>query len=366
LFRISIALGRFRFFKSVFRNPYSTIRNPYSAIHNLSMPLTFDLPLPKLRTYRGTNPRPDDFDVYWRTALRDLDATPANAELVPSHTIRPAGVECFELWFDGVRGARIHAKYMRPARSPGVGKDGGGAKRCPAVLMFHGYSGNSGDWMDKLAFVSQGFCVAAMDVRGQGGLSVDVGGVRGNTFRGQIIRGLDDPDAQKLFFRDVFLDTAQLARTVMSFPEVDERRVSATGWSQGGALTLACASLEPRIRRAAPVYPFLCDYQRVWQMDLAKDAYEELRYFFRQHDPRHERDDALFGKLGYIDCQNLAPRIKAEVMLGIGLMDTVCPPSTQFAAYNKIRAKKQMVIYPDFAHEGLPGMHDRIFEFLRE
>ena len=48
-----------------------------------------------------------------------------------------------------------------------------------------------------------------------------------------------------------------------------------------------------------------------------------------------------------------------------GLMDTICPPSTQFAAYNKIRAKKSMVLYPDFAHEGLPGAHDRIFNFMR-
>lgn len=326
------------------------------------MPLSFDKPLPELRKYRGTNPRPSDFDGYWRTALRELDATPANVELVPNQTIMPAGVECFDMWFDGTRGARIHAKYLRPARSQA---DVLAEKRSPAVLLFHGYSGHSGDWMDKLAYVSQGFCVAALDVRGQGGLSEDVGGVKGNTLRGQIIRGLDDPDDQKLFFRDIFLDTAQLARAVMTFPEVDEKRVGATGWSQGGALTLACAALETRIKRAAPVYPFLCDYQRVWQMDQAKDAYEELRYFFRQHDPRHERENAVFKKLGYIDCQNFAPRIKAEIMLGIGLMDTVCPPSTQFAAYNKIKAKKQMVTYPDFAHEALPGMHDKIFEFMR-
>ena len=45
-------------------------------------------------------------------------------------------------------------------------------------------------------------------------------------------------------------------------------------------------------------------------------------------------------------------------------MDTVCPPSTQFAAYNKITSPKQTAIYPDFGHEGLPGFHDRAFQFL--
>ena len=48
----------------------------------------------------------------------------------------------------------------------------------------------------------------------------------------------------------------------------------------------------------------------------------------------------------------------------VGLMDTICPPSTQFAAYNKITSTKNLLIYPDYGHEGLPGSNDRIFDFL--
>jgi len=47
-----------------------------------------------------------------------------------------------------------------------------------------------------------------------------------------------------------------------------------------------------------------------------------------------------------------------------GLMDTVCPPSTQFAAYNKIAAPKRMVLYPDFEHENMPGRDDLVLDFL--
>ena len=129
-------------------------------------------------------------------------------------------------------------------------------------------------------------------------------------------------------------------------------------------MTLACASLEPRIKRAAPVYPFLTDYRRTWEMDQAKDAYQELRDYFRQFDPNHEREEETFTKLGYIDVQHLAPRIQGEVLMVTGLMDTICPPSTQFAAYNKIKSKKSMALYPDFGHENLPRNNDRIFEFL--
>jgi cephalosporin-C deacetylase len=112
------------------------------------------------------------------------------------------------------------------------------------------------------------------------------------------------------------------------------------------------------------VFPFLCDYQRVWEMDLAAGSYEELKMYFRLFDPRHEREQEVFAKLGYIDCQHLASRIRGRVLMVTGLMDTVCPPSTQFAAYNKIESEKDMVIYPDFGHEGLPEATDRIWEFM--
>jgi cephalosporin-C deacetylase len=312
-----------------------------------------DMPLEKLKQYEGRNPRPEDFDAYWSRELEEMKAVNANVELVPSSFNVPSA-DCFDLYFTGVRGARIHAKYVRPKNVPGPH---------PAIVQFHGYTGSAGDWSDKLIYASLGFSIISMDCRGQGGTSEDTGGVQGTTYRGHIIRGLNDV-ADNLLFRHNYLDAAQLAGIVMELPEVDANRVGATGYSQGGGLTLACAALEPRIKKLAPVYPFLCDYKRVWEMDLAKDAYEELHTFFRNYDPQHIREDEIFTKLGYIDNQYLASRIKGEVMMGVGLMDTICPPSTQFAAYNKITAPKSLEIYPDFGHEGLPGFNDKTLQFM--
>lgn len=320
------------------------------------MPLTFDMPFEKLKEYRGINPRPADFDEYWEKALAEMRATDPQIEIVPDAEFQSPFAICSHLWFTGVGGARIHAKLLQPKTAD---------KKHPAVLQFHGYTGDSGSWVEKLGYVAAGFTVAALDCRGQGGLSEDTGGVKGNTHRGQIIRGLDDVP-ERLLFRQIYLDTAQLAKIVMEMPDVDETRVGAMGGSQGGGLTLACIALEPRIKRAAPVFPFLSDYRRVWEMDQAKDAYAELKEFFRHFDPQHQREDEVFTKLGYIDVQNLAPRIKAEVMMAVGLMDTICPPSTQFAAYNKIASKKSLEVYPDFGHENLPGFGDKTFRFMME
>jgi len=317
------------------------------------MPI-LDKPLHELREYRGINPRPADFNAFWDNSLKELDETKPNVEMIPVDILGNINAELFDLYFTGVGGARVYAKYLRPKNA---------AKAGPAVLQFHGYSASSGDWADKLNYVSQGFAVAALDCRGQGGLSEDNSQVVGNTREGHLIRGLDGPP-EKLLFRQIFLDTAQLARIVMAQPEIDPNRVGSMGGSQGGALALVCAALEPRIRRVGSIFPFLSDYRRVWEMDLAKDAYNDLKQYFRRFDPLHERADEIFEKLGYIDIQHLAQRIKADVLMGITLMDNICPPSTQFATYNQITSKKESLIYRDFGHEGLPYINDRIFRFM--
>jgi len=61
-----------------------------------------------------------------------------------------------------------------------------------------------------------------------------------------------------------------------------------------------------------------------------------------------------------------APRIRAEVLMGTGLMDQICPPSTQYAAFNRIASPKSVRHYPDYGHETLPGHQDAIFGFLAE
>jgi cephalosporin-C deacetylase len=312
-----------------------------------------DFDLDKLEKYKGINPCPKDINKYWKEAVEELSSFEWDSFYSPADFQAP-GVECFDLVFTGVGGARIYAKYLRPKCIK---------ENSPAIIQFHGYLCNSGDWTDKLKYVYAGFSVLAMDCRGQGGRSIDRVNNSGLTIVGDIVRGLNEGKDQ-LMYRSLFLDCVQLARITMELPGVDPDRVGVTGYSQGGALSLACASLEPRIKKVAAVYPFLSDYRRVWDMDLDKGAYGELRTFFRMYDPNHQREEEYFNTLGYIDIKNLTKRITGDVLMGITLLDSVCPPSTQFAVYNNINSLKNKIVYHDFGHEELPGMNDRIFSFL--
>jgi len=318
------------------------------------MPIV-DMSLEKLKAYQGCNPRPADFDEFWERSLAELRSIDPNATFTP-YPFKSKIADCFELRFTSTKGARIYAKFARPKNVKG---------KMPALLYFHGLSGSSSAFNSIIAHASQGYCVAALDCRGQGGLSEDVGGVKGTTYTTPFTRGLDDKP-ENLLGRDLFLDTVMLARVVMGLDFVDPTRVATYGGSQGGALSIACAALVPEVKLCVTRFPYMSDYRRVWNMDLDKNAYEGLRYYFRKFDPTHAREDEIFEKLGYIDIQFLAPRIKAKLLMFTGLMDTTCPPSTQFAAYNKMTCEKEMVIYPDYGHETPIHGEEYAFNFLAE
>ena len=218
--------------------------------------MLIDKPIEELRVFQGRNECPEDVDEYWDRSLAEMEKLGVGYELVPAAFQLPGQAEFFHLYFTGMQGARIHCKFARPVKREG---------KLPAVLRFHGYSGDCGSFSSLAGYALQGFVIAAMDCRGQGGQSEDIGRVKGGTLYGHIVRGLDGESPDMLYFRNVFLDCAQLARIVMAMEDVDETRVGATGGSQGGGLTLACAALTPGLNRAAPCVPFLCDYRRVWE-----------------------------------------------------------------------------------------------------
>src|SRR5216684_6066800 len=117
-------------------DPEHSARSPSGppSIRGSLMPV-FEMPLAELHTYTGRNPKPRDFDEFWLRALAELESTDHQAELKPAAFKSPIA-ECFDLYFSGVGGARIHAMYLRPKATD----------RVPAILRFHGYRSNSGDW----------------------------------------------------------------------------------------------------------------------------------------------------------------------------------------------------------------------------
>ncbi|MEV8377164.1 acetylxylan esterase [Kribbella sp. NPDC056861] len=316
--------------------------------------LSFEMSSEELLSYQGTNPRPADFDQFWEKALAELGGTEPEVEFAEATDFPLPFAKAEHLYFTGTGGYRVHAKVLRPHNAEG-----------PAVLMFHGYGGEQPNWVDLLPYAARGFTVAALDVREQVAFRSDSQQPNSFSLRNHLVEGLDG-GPETLLYRHVFLDTRRLADIIGALPEVDATRIGTTGWSQGGGLSLVCAALTPTVKYTASVYPFLTDYQRAWQLNLDKGPYDEITTWFKKRDPRHLREQEVFTTLGYIDLQHLAGRVQAEVTLYVGLEDQTCPPSTQYAVYNKLTGPKQLHTYPDLGHDDLPGAHDEIFQALSQ
>lgn len=306
-----------------------------------------DLPLDELKKYRGTNPTPLNMFEFWQESLDELRETKAGVVITPAEFQTPL-CDCYDLTFKGIDDEKIYVKMLLPKNI---------SKPVPALVEFHGYGGNSGDWSRRMVYPASGIAYFAMDCRDQMGKSGD------EYFRtGNLVRGLLE-GPKKSYYRKVYLDAVRLLDIIFQMKDVDRTRISTLGYSQGGAISLVSAALENRIFKVFAVYPYLSDFKRVWNLDLGDFAYQELRDFFRWYDPQHKNENKFFETLGYIDVKNFVENIKGEVTMVTGLMDRICPPSTQFAVYNNIKSKKEHIIYPDFGHENINGLEDLIYQW---
>lgn len=229
------------------------------------------------------------------------------------------GCDFLDLWFTGMAGARIYAKYLRPHSD----------KPVPLVLQFHGYPGASRSFAEQASFA-----------------------------------GLDGP-AEGMYYVRLHQNIRILCRIVRQLQEIDLRRVFVNGGSQGGGLGLACCALNPGlINRAAILYPFLSDFKLVWDLGADEIAYEGIRYYARWFDADEHQQDRWFRQLGYIDSKNFATLVQCPVLFGTGLEDVICPPQTQCAVYNNLHCKKKRYLFPSYGHEEIAEFDDMLLDFF--
>jgi cephalosporin-C deacetylase len=191
-----------------------------------------------------------------------------------------------------------------------------------------------------------------MDTRGQGsnwrpGDTPDIP-VEGTSafYPGFMTQGVLDP--KTYYYRRVFTDAVRAVEAARSFPSVDPARMAAQGGSQGGGITLAVSGLVPDLSVSLPDVPFLCHYRRATEITDGYPYYEINQYLHAHRD----HIEQAFKTLSYFDGVNFSARANAEALFSVGLMDTICPPSTVYAAYNHYRGPKDIRYYTYNNHEG--------------
>ncbi len=158
-------------------------------------------------------------------------------------------------------------------------------------------------------------------------------------------RGLLDRDTY--YYRRLYVDAYRLVDVAKGLDGVDASRITVTGRSQGGALSLVAAGLRDDIALAVPHVPFLCAFQRALQV-TDRDPFGEILRWLTTH--RLEADQAL-ATLGYFDGVSFARRATCPATFSVGLRDLVSPPSTVYAAHNVYGGPRDMTVWQFNGHE---------------
>jgi cephalosporin-C deacetylase len=302
----------------------------------------FDMPLEQLQQYRPERTEPADFDAFWQTTLAEARGHALNATFEAiNYGLRQ--IESYDVTFAGYAGQPIKGWLNLPRHRTSA---------LPCVVEYIGYGGGRGFPTDWLTWVSAGYAHLVMDTRGQGsawskGDTADHEPMASNPqFPGFMTRGVLKNETY--YYRRVFTDAVRAIEAARAHTAIDASRIAVTGGSQGGGISIAAAALDPTVQAVLPDVPFLCGYRRATEITTAH-PYEEIARYCQTH---RDKVDQVFATLAYFDGINFAPRITANALFSVGLMDEVCPPSTVYAAYNYLAGAKQMRVYRYNHHEG--------------
>jgi len=303
-----------------------------------------DLSLAELWERHEELPQPAGLDAFWRRTLAEAAAVPLDVRINRVDTVLTT-VETYDVTYAGFGGHPIKAWLHLPA-APLRGE-----APLPGVVQYHGYNGGRGLPHEFTFWAQVGFAHLVMDTRGQGsgwtnGDTPDPGSTGTPAQGGFLTRGIESPEDH--FYRRVYVDAVRAVEVLRDRPEVDPGKVAVTGHSQGGGISLAVAALSPGVAATMPDVPFLSHFRRA--VDISPgDPYAEVARYLGAHRGRTKQ---VFETLAHFDVAVLGNRATAPALFSVAMMDTICLPSTVFAAYHAYAGQKRIQVYEFNDHEG--------------
>ena len=281
---------------------------------------------------------PADFDEFWNAQKAELAKVPMDPKLEPEPQ-QDAKIEVFRISLANVAGSRVYGYLAKPK--------GGGP--FPAILSVPGAGFTSSGPGGAIGYAAQGFLSLGISVH-----NID-NSLSPEEYKKRADAELKDyskqgnTDRTTYYFRRVTLSLVRSVDYLTSRPDWDKKHMIINGSSQGGALTLIGAGVDPRITALAANVPGMCDHSG--------------RNFGRPSGwpqlvpmgPDKKLDPKVLVVSGYYDAVNFARKIKAPSIMGVGLIDGTCPSTTCFAAYNVLPEPKQMDVAPLMGHASSPS-----------
>jgi cephalosporin-C deacetylase-like acetyl esterase len=270
-----------------------------------------------------STPRPDDFDAFWQSKLAAQAKIPVNAVLTTVETDVP-GVELNVFQLDAL-GSKAHGYVARPAR------DG----KFPAIIQLQ-YAG---------VYALNAGAVARRAAEGWLIINVDSHDKLPSDPSGSVPRGyqaVGNTDRETSYFLNMYLRDSRVLDYLLTRSDWDGTTIILMGGSMGGQQSLALAGLRPeRISAVLVCVPAGADSNG--DLHGRKAGY-----------PNWPSDNPDVMKTAlYFDTVNFASRIKAPVMAGMGLIDTISPPAGVWTMLNQIPGPVEPLPMLESEHDNL-------------
>jgi cephalosporin-C deacetylase-like acetyl esterase len=169
--------------------------------------------------------------------------------------------------------------------------------------------------------------------------------------------GMDDKN--KSYYRSVILGCVRCIDYLVSRDDFNKKELAVTGGSQGGALTLITSGLDQRVTLAAPNVAAMCDHS-----GMAFDRVSGWPHWLMRVNA--ENKAKVLETSAYYDAVNFARKFKGKSVHGVGFIDTVCAPTTVYAAFNVHPEPKVMINSPLMGHGTDKRWLDAREKFFRE
>jgi cephalosporin-C deacetylase len=279
----------------------------------------------------------DDIRKFWEETRAILAKVDMDAKVEPVEESDVFTMEgriktrtIFRVSLSSFEGRRIRAWYTVPSgQSP--------ARGWPAIMEVPGYGGIM---PLPLHLVQYGYATLSLYPRSQGE-SLKEWEIEHGT---RLIYHVTD--RERYYYRGAYMDCVRGIDFLHSRPEIDAGRIGVWGFSQGGGLSLATAALDHRVSAAVAGVPWLCNFPLAAEITTA--PYVELHDYLQAHP--EQRQQAL-ATLAYFDQLNLADGIACPTLIGSAIVDEVHPLRTVMPVFERIRALKSIIVYPDLDHE---------------
>ena len=167
-------------------------------------------------------------------------------------------------------------------------------------------------------------------------------------------------DREKSYFLRMFLSCYRAVEYLTQRPDWNKKTLLVHGGSQGGYQAIVTAGMHPAVTAMAASVPAGCDHTGKKAGRAPGWPGFGNRTWMKNVDQRVET-----GR--YFDAMNFAPKFKGPAIIGIGLIDTTCPPEGIYAAVNQLTGPKKIALAPQSGHGGSHKAYDALFNpFLEE